>query len=176
MEKRLFIGFVISDDIGHQLIASARAHYGAVVDALRWTRDGNFHITSHFLGSVEQSQISVLEAGLHRVAENKPIIETTIEKIGAFPQYQSSLLAAYIKANSLILDIFNELKPVIKPVTRHTDHYGYIPHITLARGLDSLADTVKIVTNIKLNHLALYESFPDKLGSTYSPLVTVKLG
>ena len=175
--KRLFIGFMISDEVGRQLIIEAKQQQAFLTGGIRWTIDGNFHVTSHFLGDINETDIPQVTTALQSVVAGKPAPTITIDKISPFPQYGSRLLAAYLKTNRIINSIFNELMPHFNALKVRSDNHSYTPHITLARGLDKGVSSDKILNNfvIKINQLALYESLLSPTGSNYLPISIANL-
>lgn len=176
--KRLFIGFMISDTVGHQLISKVKQHKHCITPGIRWTINGNFHITSHFLGDTDEDKIHQIITALQLVTVSKSATTIIIHKIATFPQYKSRLLAAYIQPNNMVSKVFNELKVYLNALNIGLDKRDYIPHITLARNFSNDMTEVGLVNDftIKINKLALYESIQSPSGSHYIPLFTTKLG
>lgn len=176
MTRRLFFGFIIDNAIGHDLIAKVSVENNAATNRIRWTIDGNFHVTTHFLGDVDEAQIPFLIEALQAIAAAQQSISTTVEKIGFFPQYRSRLVAAYVENNTVIMKIYRELGAKLDQLDVHFDQKNYIPHITLARTIDKIMNNDKLLNNykIELNQLALYESVLGKNGSQYIPISVAK--
>ncbi|PHQ78825.1 MAG: RNA 2',3'-cyclic phosphodiesterase [Coxiella sp. (in: Bacteria)] len=161
-QKRLFIGFSISDDDGRALIAHVKNSNPALSPSIKWTIDGNFHVTSHFLGETDEAAIPAICEAMDNLVVDQKSTAIEVTKLANFPQGKARLLAAYIAPNTLLTSIHQQL------VSSHQQQ-AYLPHITLARGL-AKTDKVQIeVTsyNLSLTHLLLYESFVIPTGAPY---------
>ena len=167
--KRLFIGFKVEPIQGQTLISIVKEQKPELDSGIRWTIDGNFHVTSHFLGDTETDKVPAIISAMHAATKNTRSIHIQIEKIALFPHYKSTILAAYIAPNDILRQIHDALP--------FTDKHEYSPHITLTRGLKKNNKIPEIAVNysINLNQFILYDSQPTQLGSIYTPIETILL-
>jgi 2'-5' RNA ligase len=174
---RLFIGFKIEDEDGHNLIATITNSIKDLPNNIRWTFDGNFHITSHFMPNCDKKLIPNLELAMCDAIDNQDERIIAIEQIGLFPQYGSTLCAAFVVPNKLVMGVYGSLQTHLERLAIPVEKRNYTPHITLARGIpkDNKFDSISVDYNIKLNSLVLYESRPLRSGSYYEALSVVNL-
>lgn len=172
---RLFIGFKIEDSDAHHLISLIKHSEQTLPNSIRWSLDGNFHITSHFMPNCDEKYIPDLESAMHDVLGKKHHNTILVDTIGLFPQYKSTLCAAFVSPHRLIMNVHNQLKMHLERLSIPVESRQYIPHITLARGFakNGSFETISANYNIQLNALILYESHLQEGGSKYVPLLTV---
>lgn len=175
--RRLFIGFKVSEEDGHRLIASVIDSKITITPKIKWTKPNNFHVTSHFLGEVDTAIIEQLCATVQAIGKTLSQIRIQIFKIGYFPQYKSRLLAAYVEPNQALTRAYTLLQTDLQAIGIPTENRHYHPHITLARSLDKsiIYDDISINYAVNLNQFIVYESCLGLDGSDYIPLTTICL-
>ncbi len=174
---RLFIGFKIADQDGHCLINSVKDANLKLDQNIRWTMPGDFHITSHFMPHCTADLIPNIKHAMQEAVQGLARAVISIDKIDLFPQYGSTLCAAYVSSNPLIISIHKRLSISLEKLGVAIETLNYKPHITLARGLAQHDPFKAIAFNakIKLDSLILYESSAKTIGPRYTPLYIAKL-
>lgn len=169
--KRLFIGFPVLDADGRWLKAQVLNHNHTLTSSIRWTIDGNFHITSVFLGDIECALLPKIIESINLVSEGQLKTAVLISKIANFPHYKSKLLAAYITPSDCLDRFYCSLTAQLSSLIR-LKHPDYQPHITLARGLlnEDELEIESINYKINLTHLVLYESIMQNTINKYQML------
>jgi 2'-5' RNA ligase len=175
--KRIFIGFKVANSDGKQLISDMQHSNNSLIDGIKWTLLGNFHVTSHFIGELEAEKIEVLSAAIKEIGKNLQSTTISIDKIGCFPHFKSRIIAAYVASNPILTTAYEALSTALEIAGVTAELRDYKPHITLARGLKKNAELTDITSNYSclLKQFILYESAPQEGGSRYIPLTTVEL-
>ncbi len=180
---RLFTAIDIPDAIRDALDAAVRRLQP--VPAARWSKPGNFHVTTKFLGEVRETQLAGVIAALEKISSGESIgIEVT--GLGCFPNLRSPrLLFADIQAPASLQELHHRTDRALVSLGIPAETKRFRPHLTLARlganaGLPALRDAVSSMAATHFGAFTaerfyLYESVTGGSGSVYTKLAEFKI-
>lgn len=179
---RCFFGirFTLIDEI-----QSMREDLGALStnspDSLRLAPDENLHVTLKFLGSVEESNLPILDSILREVALRHEPMELHARGAGMF---KNSCWIG-IAEDAALTKLASELDTASMAVGALNEDKAYVPHVTVARfGKDTklkLSDIVQKFAEqewgtIVVDQICLYRSDTLPEGARYTVISEAKLG
>ena len=131
---RLFITVNMSQVVKNQVaqvIPNIKSHYKG-----RFVPMDNWHITTLFLGEVEEEKLPKLEKAMETVSQQIRPFRLSIEGIGAFPSMKKpNILWAGVKGDLQSFEkLYHQLIQAIQPLEIDFDAKPkFTPHLTLAR-------------------------------------------
>jgi RNA 2',3'-cyclic 3'-phosphodiesterase len=137
---RLFTAIDLPENIeAHlaDLIARLRPLSGAAHRAnekkLSWTRAGNLHVTTKFIGEWPEQRLEEMKRALRSVGSAGPIA-ITIRGIGWFPNARNPrVLWAGIQAGEPLQSLAHATEAAVHSIGVAKEDRDYAPHLTLAR-------------------------------------------
>lgn len=157
-------------------------------EATRWparfTRPEQLHVTIKFVGNVARAELSAFAEIVPALAATRAPIVTSALALTGFPNARRASVIV-----TELVDRAGEFAALASALDRETTRLGiepetrkFRPHVTLARlgTARNICDAARRVgisdQTFALDELRLYESRLSSAGSTYSTLVSVKLG
>jgi 2'-5' RNA ligase len=149
---------------------------------LRPVREGQLHLTLHFLGDLSQPQLlRLLDAAKGVVFET---FHLTVAGVGRFPQRgRASVLWAGIRPSSGLIELHAAVGRVLSQLGIPVESRPYAPHVTLARLTpqasprlteDFLATHAGLsLPEMSVTSFVVYESQKTDCGSAHVPLLRV---
>lgn len=130
MQKRLFIGISIPDDIKKRIFKLIGKEYGNL--PVKWAGQGNFHLTLNFLGYIQEEKIPEICEATRSATENIPSFELSFCEIGFGPNSEKKKMIWAIGADCHELE---NLKYALdkKLGFAARDKKRFLPHINLGR-------------------------------------------
>ncbi|MCC7236038.1 MAG: RNA 2',3'-cyclic phosphodiesterase [Bryobacterales bacterium] len=176
---------------GLDLPASAAAGLADLIARLkphaliRWSRAGNLHITTKFIGEWPEERLEELKLALDGVHGSGPI-SFSPKGLGWFPNPHSPrIFWVAIQPAAPLAALATATEEALAPLGVQRERRPYTPHLTLARiepGSDiaplrrAVAQLPPVDTGeLETTHFHLYESRPTASGTVYSKLHSVKL-
>ena len=139
----------------------------------------NFHITLHFLGNVQQSDLIYVQSAMDAV-KDLPAPELQITQFVMLAA--SDIVCARLKQNAELVNLHDLLGEKLEANGFEVEHRAYRPHVTLIRKKSfdlPFSEVTKCVDvyNMPFNaaNVVLYESVFGDNGVTYRELYTVTL-
>lgn len=180
---RMFLAFEMPHPVIDYL-SSVIESLAKRVDGVRWVKDGGIHITTKFLGEVEESKITAMHEALKPLGQIYTPIPTALDKIDAFPNKRRArvivvTLGQGVEAMQTIFSEVEERLDAIMEIER--EERAYLPHITLGRQKVPKPFPNGDVPDIQrkefmVEHLVLFKSTLTSGGAIYNPLWKIKLG
>ncbi len=172
--KRLFFGLPIAQRDADRWVNRLKLEARGVMNKVRITRPGNFHITIRFLGEVEPQRVPELVAAVTPVINRFRPFDIVVDDIDHFPNPRSHMLAVNVKLDRYLEKLFTEIEAVMVQLGFPRDSRFPRPHITLARGKrDARFRMRPIVLSepaLSIHQFVLYESVVGDKGLAYIPL------
>jgi RNA 2',3'-cyclic 3'-phosphodiesterase len=188
--RRLFLAIPLPEDL-RQAIAdlSHRLQTGARFTALRatWVPTHNYHMTLHFLGSVDDERATRLEAGLRSLEGNLPSFPLAFRGLGYFPHERAPrvLWLGVPKPPPQLDSVVGATETAIRHAGIAVQHQNFHAHITLARfkALKGTAAFVNIARNyadaapgrFEVDRLVLMQSVLSKGAPEYREVMGIRL-
>ncbi|HAR97123.1 MAG TPA: RNA 2',3'-cyclic phosphodiesterase [Deltaproteobacteria bacterium] len=154
------------------------------VDGVRWVKNEGIHITTKFLGEVEESKITAMHEALKPLGEMYSPIPAALDKIDALPNKRRArvivvTLGQGVEAMERIFFEVEERLDAVMEIER--EERAYLPHITLGRRKVPKPFPNGDVPDIQrkefmVEHLVLFKSTLTSGGAIYTPLWKIKLG
>ncbi|MBD3403958.1 RNA 2',3'-cyclic phosphodiesterase [candidate division GN15 bacterium] len=157
--------------------------------AVKYVDPRNCHLTVRFLGDTDEQLIPELKAVLDRAAAKYAAIETTIDRLGAFPNLKRPRVfwAGLARDESVepLTALAEDIEKGVQALGFEPDNKKFKPHLTLARvkrpdGLRELCDTVRDyrfkVLPLTCDRLVLFKSELTPKGPVYTRLHEARLG
>lgn len=178
MDKRLFLAVLLSDETVRK-IREACSDLKLSCPDVRWTRDENLHVTVVFLGNVPEQSIEPLCNGFSDVLSGIETFSMIADRATAGPSDSSSNMlwlgfqeseqfSSLVKKAHDVASRHIDISPLREPV---------IPHVTLARGCDSMSESCNanfekmgLSLEIPIASCALMESHLFHEGSKYKEI------
>ena len=137
MKKRVFIAInipeIIKNKIGNLISLSKKANSNPLI---KYVKPEILHLTLHFLGELEPSQIETVKNVMLRLAGNYSAANLTTGNINAFPNLKNPqvvFLETNEKNGRIIIGLQKNLGEELEKFKIDVDHRNWKPHITLAR-------------------------------------------
>jgi RNA 2',3'-cyclic 3'-phosphodiesterase len=185
--KRLSIGIPIESPMSVQQVELWKKDACLNRNVLNWTIPGNWHITLFFLGSTEESAVSVLQQLIEESFRNVQVYQTELKGVGVFPNTNNpKVLWLGLADLQPILSAYSQLGELLQQNGFSYDQKPLKPHLTLARvkranhpsEFQSLLDKYQetVFDRIEIQSVALFESISKSEGPVYKPLYVKKTG
>ncbi len=183
--KRVFIGYKC-DSLPDLVFATDRIKATLKDASVKWATPLYWHITSHFIGQVTNSKISMLKKIINEVAGNSIPFSVSIKEIGFFPSPdRPRILWAGTNPAEELAKLYDETGNLLQQGGFEIDNRSYAPHITLAR-IKRCNDTyiTKQIANdfknhifgtVNINEIILYESRLFLKGEKYIPIYKAEM-
>jgi len=144
---------------------------------VRWTKEGNHHITVRFLGNVAEQKIPLIVDAVEQAIQLSTPFTVTLRSIAAFPgAAHTRLVAINIQPSVELQSLHDAIELAIVPGNFPKDERAYLPHVTLfrPRNHDDLEfDSIPIDNEkVDIDKLILYQSVSVEKGNLYVPLNT----
>lgn len=175
--RRLFLGIPIPGDVCKNLEQQVRQFPGRSIPLQNW------HLTLHFLGSVEEENVESIHDFLHDLPLGDPF-SLIFDHLGAFPQPKRahSLWVGCGEGASEVQRLVQITGEALSSLGFTIDPRSYVPHLTVRR-YSIPNDIVKMIeahpflkTSMRVDSLVLYESILNHGPPKYVELYTYKLG
>ena len=166
--KRLFVGIKITPteeltNLFEELQQSLKG------EKIRWANNDRIHITLKFFGKIEEDKIPSINNVLMKSAGKSSRFSINLSGLGVFPDSRSpTVLWAGIEKQSLLFDLYNNIKRELKIIGYEPENRSFEPHLTLGRfrymnNNDLLRDIVSEYNGIQIQkqnveQFNLYES------------------
>jgi len=183
---RLFIALPILPPVEEELgrIISLLKEQGGRV---KWVEPKNIHLTVRFLGDTEERLVENLSALIDGVAADFSAVETTIDRLGAFPNLRRPrVLWAGLRENTEILErLAGQVELEVRKLRFKKEPKRFQPHLTLGRvkdptTLETLTAYLQEFTleamPVTFDRLTLFKSTLTPQGPIYDRLHEAMLG
>jgi RNA 2',3'-cyclic 3'-phosphodiesterase len=189
---RLFLGIELSPELkGAAATVSSRAQASIEKTAprapIRWVNPENLHITTWFLGEVDDERAKRLRAALE-APFTTPRFALRLEGVGTFPPSGRPrvIWIGISKGVDSLISLHQELAQRLPPIQFEAERRAHSPHLTLARVKEiRAADAAALrralgslrlpAANGEVGHLTLFRSRLSPKGSQYEALLRVPL-
>lgn len=181
--KRLFLGHLLNADfcdlIEQEILPPVKTKLQGY--KIRWQPRERWHITLHFLGSVDPLKLDSLIENLTNAITNPAFERLALEisRLIAFPQHKPRVVALQVKYSSLLEKLHHDTQLAILNSDLETyDHPHFLPHITLGKHfavstsrLRHAVERIKIPEiSYPLPGLTLFESCFQRPHTFYLPI------
>ncbi len=189
-ELRLFIAVRPPDD-ALAAVASAREalRERTGLEAVRWVRDENLHVTLAFLGDTDSARIDELVDAMERAAAAAGPIDLELAAPGAFPNLRRprTLWVGVTDRDGALGRLERDLRAALVDLGYELDEKPFRPHITIGyvrkrtdpRQRRAIGDAVGEADSphrtFRVDELVLVKSTLGPGGSRYSDLRTASL-
>jgi len=159
------------------LIERLREQGGAV----KWVKPENIHITVRFLGDTDEAQVPQIKAALNEIAPRYDVIDTTIFRLGGFPNLNRPrvIWAGMDGSVEAMQKMARQIEHAMRDLGFEKDKKSFKPHLTLGRvrdpgGLEALSGFMKDLRfddiPMTLDRLVLFQSTLTPRGPIYDRL------
>ena len=184
--KRLFIGIPIESQRSVQQVEAWRNDAQLNRNVLNWTIPGNWHITLFFLGSTEESAVSLLKRIIDESFSKIQAYETNLCGVGVFPNtHNPKVLWLGLQNLQPLMLAYSMLGELLQQNGFSFDQKPLKPHLTIARvkraDNPSIFQTLltefqeTIFDQVNVNSVVLFESQTTPTGPIYKPLFEKQL-
>lgn len=183
MHKRLFLAITLPEALQHELACYCKA---LQLSAVRCVPSQNLHITTHFLGSVQDFFITELDGICSRFILAHSIFTLVFKQFSyAPPQDPRRMLWAEFYNNDLYQKFVDGLGQELMLWAKDRDvqfvfnDKTTIPHVTLARfEKDFVPPDGRLpqppIQDLVVSSVTLFESQLDSAGPVYTPIKTYR--
>lgn len=170
--RRVFFGLEIPAEIKNRLL-----QVRAEVTGAKWQSVEQMHLTSLFLGSIEEERL----LAVREVARDISLaaFELNIAGLGCFGQpHAPQHFLAGAQPEAPVVSLHSVIKNQVESLGVQTEHHAYRPHLTLARfkrepgSVEHLLDEYRetIFGSFQVDEFVLFESEQSSVGSVYTVL------
>ncbi len=142
-----------------------------------YTPQENFHITLHFLGEIEQTDVDYIKDAMFEVGQKNRVFDLKLGKIGFFGRGDRGILWAGLDKKDSLQRLFMALEKSLERQGFAREKKGITPHITLGREVEpqrSFMDMQKAVPmegrSFAVESITLMESVRKGPRLIYRPL------
>ncbi len=184
--KRLFIGIPIESPKSVQQVEVWKNEAQLNRNVLNWTIPENWHITLFFLGSTDESAVSLLQQLIDDSFITIPAYQTNLCGVGVFPNtHNPKVLWIGLQNIQPLMFAFSKLGELLQKTGFSFDQKPLKPHLTIARVkradnplafqtlLSKYQETV--FDQVNVNKVVLFESISTSAGPIYKPLFETQL-
>src|SRR5699024_1120354 len=170
--RRVFFGLAIPANIQQHLL-----QVRAEVAGASWQRAEQLHLTSLFLGDLNDELLQAIRAAARQV--HLAPFTLQVSTLGCFgTPHTPKHLWAGVKPKEAVTHLHEALKNQAQHAGLPTEHRTYCPHITLARFNRKPGSVAPLLAeysatkfgSFTVNEFLLYESQPNPEGSVYTVL------
>jgi len=168
--KRLFFGIKLPLEIKLKIgKLQAEVMSGFSARKVKWTEQDNFHLTLHFLGGVQESEVANLQ-NIQVVTEN---FEIRMSQLLCFPDFnRPRVIALKIVVPDKGQKLYQELGAQVAELGYEVGDRIWQPHVTLGRIKDDLQKPcpkfdVNFEADVKIDSFQLFESHLESNGPRY---------
>ena len=143
-----------------------------------FTKKENYHLTLHFLGNVEESNLIYVQSAMDAVR----YLPAPQLQINAFTLLPSGIVCAKIRHNANLSALHDKLGDKLEERGFMVEHRAYRPHVTMIRKKSFTLPFSEVTKSVDVFNmpftccdLVLYESVFGDSGVTYKPLYTITL-
>lgn len=132
---RIFLALTLEKDLNDQIIELKKElKSGLLKDSnISWQRNDQHHLTIYFIGEIEPEQLAEMSEALSDMNLKSFSGLVDITGISFFPNEDSQVLAALVKASPQLNSLHKEVENIVINIGLGTDLKAYKPHITLGR-------------------------------------------
>ena len=161
------------------------AHIQSFNPKFRYIPKDNWHLTLHFLGSIDAAQLPKLKDALQAAFEKASPFELQLRGSGGFPPgKRHHLLWLGVDGELETLNhIYHLEEDVLSAHSIKVEDRPFHPHITIARCKEKLPcqfgeSEIEFASRTKMraDHVTLFQSRLSSEGSVYTKLFSVPLG
>ncbi|MFC4768142.1 RNA 2',3'-cyclic phosphodiesterase [Effusibacillus consociatus] len=175
--RRFFAGIKIPEHLGEKLMEVGTL-LAPQVPAKRWYGVEHFHITTNFLGELDEGGLTQAIGSLEEVVPRHQCFQLSLQGAGSFPRARVIWIGAGGETEKLFA-LQYELRQAFRPLGAEKFAYAkFTPHITLARTGDIStfdAESIPVGSILddstwRVEQVCLFESVMDPAGARY-PIV-----
>ena len=128
---RSFIAFDIDDESIIKRFSEAQATLVNTGADLKLVKPRNIHITMRFLGNISPSMVDSIHEEMKKISFAPFDVE--IKGLGVFPKlkYARVVWAGIRKGADELINVFNQLEPLLRGLGFKPDPKGFSPHLTI---------------------------------------------
>ena len=159
------------------------------VDALKWVKRDNLHLTLKFIGEISPDKIYQVKALMAEALLSSTAFAVEVKGLGMYPNANNPRVVWLgIENGSGLVDTHKRLNNILSQVNIKPDTRPFSPHLTIARvKKNALPNQVKLVGGTlsqfkvgslgitRVENIRLYQSELTPQGSIYTPLTTIAL-
>lgn len=175
---RVFIALNIPDKTRDNLERSA-SQFKDLATGGNFTKKENYHVTLHFLGNVEPSDLIYVQSAMDGV-KNLPAPKLAISQFAVLRA--SDIVCARFNKNADLIQLHEALGNKLEEAGFNVEHRAYRPHVTMIRKYAFSLPFSEVTKNVTVYNkpfdapeVVLYESVFEKDGVRYNPLYKVTL-
>jgi 2'-5' RNA ligase len=180
---RLFTGIAIPSELARSL--EKLMDQLRPLAPIRWSKSGNLHITTKFIGEWPEERLGELQSGLDTLPTHSPI-PISVQGLGWFPNpHRPRVFWAAIQAPPALAELAAQTEALLEGLGVRKETRGFSPHLTLARieGAPDLGPLRRAVAQLpgydfgtfQAHCFYLYRSQPSSGGSNYSKIAEFRL-
>ncbi len=175
---RVFVALELPQKVKDNLERSSR-QFAEFANGGSFVPKDNLHLTLHFLGNVEPSDLIYVQSAMDAV---KNLPAPTLAVMQFAMQRTNDIVWAKIRQSTELTELHDKLGERLETNGFEVEHRAYRPHVTLIRKKSFTLPFSEVTKNVQVfnmpfaaTKLTLFESVFDGGGVTYRPLYTVEL-
>lgn len=150
-------------------------------DDICFIKPQNLHITLQFLGKLQLEDLTTLIHHAGQEVKNFSAFAIEFGSMELFPSTDpAKVISIAIKFNPQLTTLANTIGTAIITTGYDIDARAFRAHLTIGRIQRAHPITLPHINlalpNLLVNQVILFQSEPDALGSSYTPLATLPLG
>ncbi|MFV0314269.1 MAG: RNA 2',3'-cyclic phosphodiesterase [Anaerotignum sp.] len=145
---RTFISIELSPDVT-QYLTEIQAETKKFCRRGNYTPEDNFHITLHFLGEIDPSDVEYIKEAMFETAKRNKVFDLKLDQIGFFGRGDKGVLWAGVQKSDPLQRLFLNLEKSLGRQGFAREKKGLSPHITLGRDIEpqrGFSDVQRAVT------------------------------
>lgn len=142
-----------------------------------YTPQENFHVTIHFLGEIDPSDVEYVKEAMFEVAQRNKVFDLKLGQIGFFGRGDKGILWAGLEKSDPLQRLFFGLEKSLERQGFAREKKGLSPHITLGREVEpqrNFSDVQKAVVldgrSFTVEKITLMESVRKGPRLIYKPI------
>ena len=166
---RLFVGIEFPPELKLHL-----SMLETVIPGARWVDPANFHLTSRFIGEVDEGVAADIDEALVRLRARRFTLQ--LAGTGVFGGTKPRALWVGVERHPELVVLRDRIEQALIRIGLEPEQRKFAPHVTLARLREPVVDKLGafLAANaqfraapLPVEHFSLIASFPTKAGSIY---------
>ena len=152
---RTFIAIELEDEIKEELL-KAQQQVQKQSKGGNFVPKENFHITLHFVGETEDSDLDYLKQAIYETAMRNRCFDMTLERVGFFQRGEKGIFWVGMKESKELMRLFSHLEKNLLKEGFAREKKGLSPHITLGREVIPYRSFMDIVNHTKVEKKTIH--------------------
>lgn len=148
---RTFIAIELSPDV-RDYLSQVQRETQKYCRRGHYTPQENFHVTLHFLGEIDPSDVEYVKEAMFEAAQRNRVFDLKLDQIGFFGRGDRGILWAGLEKSDGLKRLFFGLEKSLERQGFAREKKGLSPHITLGREVEPQRGFLDVQKSVEMEH------------------------